>query len=36
MPPKKKDGTGGKLPDETIKKFEQWVQMGAPYPTDSK
>jgi hypothetical protein len=27
MPPKK---SGGKLPDEVIKDFEKWVQMGAP------
>ena len=26
MPPK------GKLPDETIRRFEQWVRMGAPMP----
>ena len=34
MPPKQKDGSGGKLPDETIKKFEEWVKMGAPYPKE--
>src|SRR4051812_12297705 len=32
MPPKQKDGTGGKLPDEVIKDFEKWVKSGAPYP----
>jgi hypothetical protein len=31
MPPKKE---GGKLPDEVIKDFEKWVQMGAPDPRD--
>ena len=31
MPPKK---AGGKLPDEVIKDFEKWVQMGAPDPRD--
>src|SRR4051812_32926418 len=31
MPPKQKDGTGGKLPAEVIKNFEEWVKMGAPY-----
>ena len=30
MPP------GGKLPDEVIRKFEQWVKMGAPDPRDGK
>jgi hypothetical protein len=34
MPPKLKDGSGGKLPDETIQKFEEWVKMGAPYPKE--
>jgi hypothetical protein len=29
MPPKKE---GGKLPEETIAKFEQWIRMGAPDP----
>ena len=29
MPPKK---SGGKLPDDVIKDFEKWVQMGAPDP----
>ncbi len=32
MPPKKE---GGKLPDDVIAKFEQWVQMGAPDPRDN-
>ncbi len=37
MPPKnKKTGAGGKLPDDVIKKFEEWVKMGAPYPKDAK
>ena len=31
MPPQK---SGGKLPDEVIKDFEKWVQMGAPDPRD--
>ena len=31
MPPKKE---GGKLPEETIAKFEQWIRMGAPDPRD--
>jgi hypothetical protein len=31
MPPKK---SGGKLPDNVIKDFEKWVQMGAPDPRD--
>ena len=31
MPPKKE---GGKLPDEVIRDFEKWVQMGAPDPRD--
>jgi hypothetical protein len=31
MPPKKE---GGKLPDEVIKDFEKWVQMGAPDPRE--
>jgi hypothetical protein len=31
MPPQK---SGGKLPDDVIKDFEQWVQMGAPDPRD--
>ncbi len=26
---------GGKLPDQVIKDFEQWVKMGAPAPRDS-
>ena len=30
MPPKSNEGAGGKLPDDTIKKFEAWVEMGAP------
>jgi hypothetical protein len=35
MPPKnKKDGTGGKLPDDVVKKIEAWVKMGAPVPKD--
>ncbi|MDB5296693.1 MAG: Protein of unknown function (DUF1553)/Protein of unknown function (DUF1549)/Planctomycete, partial [Phycisphaerales bacterium] len=35
MPPKsKKDGKGGKLPPEVIKKFEEWVKMGAPAPKE--
>jgi hypothetical protein len=29
MPPQKE---GGKLPDEVIAKFEQWIRMGAPDP----
>jgi hypothetical protein len=28
MPPK------GKLPDDVIKKFERWVEMGAPWPAE--
>ena len=32
MPPKKE---GGKLPDDVIAKFEQWVQMGAPDPREN-
>ena len=32
MPPKKE---GGKLPDDVIGKFEQWVQMGAPDPREN-
>ena len=31
MPPQK---SGGKLPDDVIKDFEKWVQMGAPDPRD--
>ncbi len=31
MPPRKE---GGKLPDEVIAKFEQWIRMGAPDPRD--
>ena len=31
MPPKK---AGGKLPDDVIKDFEKWVQMGSPDPRD--
>ncbi len=31
MPPKKE---GGKLPDDVIRDFEKWVQMGAPDPRD--
>ncbi len=31
MPPEK---SGGKVPDEVIKDFEKWVQMGAPDPRD--
>jgi hypothetical protein len=31
MPPAK---SGGKLPDEVIANFEQWVRMGAPDPRD--
>jgi len=30
MPPKKK------LPDATVKLFEEWVKMGAPWPEDAK
>ena len=30
MPPKKKDGTGGKLPDAVIKDFEKWVKDVLP------
>ncbi len=33
MPPEK---AGGKLPDEVIKDFETWVQMGAPDPRDGR
>ena len=33
MPPKK---SGGKLSDEIISDFEQWVKMGAPDPRDGK
>jgi hypothetical protein len=32
MPPEKK---GGKLPDEIVADFEQWVKMGAPDPRDA-
>ena len=32
MPPEKK---GGKLPDEVIADFEEWVKMGAPDPRDA-
>jgi hypothetical protein len=32
MPPKKE---GGKLPDDVVAKFEQWVQMGAPDPREN-
>ena len=32
MPPKAKDGTGGKLPDEVIKDFEKWVKSGRAVP----
>ncbi|TLD70948.1 DUF1549 domain-containing protein [Phragmitibacter flavus] len=31
MPPEK---SGGKLPDNVIKDFEKWVQLGAPDPRD--
>jgi hypothetical protein len=31
MPPAK---AGGKLPDDVVKDFEKWVQMGAPDPRD--
>ena len=31
MPPQK---SGGKLPDDVIKDFEKWVQMGAPDPRE--
>ncbi len=31
MPPRKE---GGKLPDDVIAKFEQWIRMGAPDPRD--
>ena len=31
MPPQK---SGGKLPDDVIRDFEKWVQMGAPDPRD--
>jgi cytochrome c553 len=34
MPPKSNEG-GGKLPDETIRHFESWVEMGAPYPQEN-
>ena len=33
MPPKKE---GGKLPDEVIAKFEQWIKMGAPDPREGQ
>jgi cytochrome c553 len=33
MPPKKE---GGKLPDEVIADFEQWVRMGAPDPREGQ
>jgi hypothetical protein len=33
MPPKKE---GGKLPDNVIADFEQWIKMGAPDPRDGK
>lgn len=32
MPPENK---GGRLTDETIADFEQWVLMGAPYPPEA-
>jgi hypothetical protein len=32
MPPERK---GGKLPDEVIADFEEWVKMGAPDPRDA-
>lgn len=32
MPPENK---GGRLSDETIADFEQWVLMGAPYPSEA-
>ncbi len=32
MPPKKE---GGKLPDDVIAKFTQWIQMGAPDPREN-
>src|SRR5208282_3486617 len=35
MPQKSSDGSGGKLPDQTIKDFESWVAMGAPYPQEN-
>lgn len=31
MPPQK---SGGKLPDEVIRNFEEWIRMGAPDPRD--
>jgi len=33
MPPEK---AGGKLPDEVIADFEQWIKMGAPDPRDKE
>jgi hypothetical protein len=36
MPPKPQDGGGGKLSDETISRFESWVEMGAPYPEEAR
>ena len=33
MPPKKE---GGKLPDDVIAKFEQWIKMGAPDPREGQ
>ncbi len=33
MPPKKE---GGKLPDDVIAKFEQWIKMGAPDPREGE
>ncbi|MEO6741706.1 MAG: DUF1549 domain-containing protein [Chthoniobacteraceae bacterium] len=33
MPPKKE---GGKLPDDVIAKFEQWIKMGAPDPRNGE
>ena len=33
MPPAK---SGGKLPDDVIAKFEQWIKMGAPDPRDGE
>ena len=33
--PKLQMPVGGKLPDQTIEDFQQWVKMGAPAPRDS-
>jgi len=38
MPPKwgKDHALGGKLPDQTVRDFEEWIRMGAPVPEDFK